>query len=76
MTDTMKSILERVLSQEIAHQENWQADDAERFGEDVMNRGRIIQEVKEFMEQNDIKFREDFYLQEIRYSTYKNSQNK
>lgn len=66
MTDMMKGILARVLSQELAHQENWQADDMKRFGKDKMDRGYIIQEVKSFMEENGIQFREDFYWEELK----------
>lgn len=66
MTDLMKSILGRVLSQEIAHQENWKADDIRRFGEDRVDRDEIIQQIKDFMEENGIQFREDFYFDELR----------
>ena len=66
MTEMMKSILGRVLSQEIAHQENWKADDIRRFGEDKVNRDEIIAQVKDFMEENGIQFREDFYFDELK----------
>ena len=66
MTDLMKGILGRVLSQEIAHQENWKKDDIERFGNDGTNRDMIIQQIKDFMEENEIQFREDFYFDELR----------
>lgn len=66
MTTLMKGILGRVLSQEIAHQENWKKDDIERFGEDKVARDDIINKIKEFMKENDIEFREDFYFDELR----------
>ena len=66
MTEMMKSILGRVLSQEIAHQENWKADDIRRFGEDRVDRDEIIAQVKDFMKENGIQFREDFYFDELR----------
>lgn len=61
MKDMMKSILSRVLSEEIAHQENWKH---EEHGN--VNRDRIISEIKNFMEENGIEFRQDFYINERR----------
>ena len=61
MKDMMKSILSRVLSEEIAHQENWKD---EEHGN--VNRDRIISEIKNFMEENGIEFRQDFYINERR----------
>ena len=61
MTDLMKGILSRILSQEIAHQEQWQKDDIERFGEDITKRDEIIEEIKSFMDENGIEFSSHFY---------------
>lgn len=66
MSNTMKGILGRVLSEEIAHQYNWQKDDIERFGDDRTGRDKIIEEIKQFMKDNDIEFREDFFFREVR----------
>lgn len=61
MTDTMKAILSRLLSQDLAHQEIWGEEDAKMFGEH-MNRKGIIQEIKQYMEKEDIKFSQDWYM--------------
>lgn len=65
MSDRMKSILSRVLSQEVAHQEIWAKKEAEQFGKSVLDRDDIIKEIKAFMVENDIKFNGEFYLQEF-----------
>ncbi len=61
MTDRMKNILERVLSQEIAKQEIWSKEDVELFGEH-MNRNGIINEIKQFMKDEDIRFNQEWYI--------------
>ncbi len=61
MTDIMNAILERVLSQEIAHQEQWSKEDVAMFGEH-MNRDKQIQEIKQFMQDNDIRFNQEWYV--------------
>lgn len=61
MSGTMSSILERVLSQEIAHQEQWSKEDVEMFGEH-MNRDGLIAEIKQFMKDNDIRFNNEWYM--------------
>ena len=61
MTDRMSAVLERVLSQEIAHQEQWSKEDVEMFGEH-MNREALIAEIKQFMKDNDIRFNQEWYL--------------
>lgn len=65
MTDLMKSILSRVLSQEIAHQEIWAEKELKRFGEPKINREEINKEIRQFMKDNNIEFRQDFYIQEF-----------
>lgn len=65
MTDVMNGILSRVLSQEIAHQEIWQQQEVERFGKEMTGRNNIIKEIQNFMIENDIPFRNDFYLDEF-----------
>ena len=62
MTDVMKSILSRVLSEEIAHQEQWEKQDIENFGKSMTDRKGIIKEIKDFMKDNDIKFNDYFYF--------------
>ena len=64
MTKKMNAILERVLSQEIAHQEIWEKEDIARFGES-MSRADTIAEIKQFMQENDIRFNHEFYIQEF-----------
>lgn len=61
MSGTMNSILSRVLSQEIARQEIWGKEDAEMFGEH-MNRQPVIQEIKQFMADENISFNQDWYI--------------
>lgn len=65
MTDTMKGILSRVLSQEIAHQEIWAQEELEKFGEPKIKREEIVAEIKKWMKDNDVEFRDDFYIQEF-----------
>lgn len=63
MTDTMNAILERILSEEIAKQEMCSKKD---IANGFPSRDNIIKEIKDFMEENNIKFRQDFYLDTIR----------
>lgn len=49
-------ILSRVLSAEIGNQEIWKEQDLERFGCDKIGRDEIIEEIRQFMKDNDIKF--------------------
>lgn len=63
MTNTMNAILERVLSEEIAKQEMQSKED---IANGFPSRDNIIKEIKDFMKENDIKFRQDFYLDTIR----------
>lgn len=59
----MKSILSRVLSQEIRHQEQWKEQDVEMFGEHMAGpRNLNIKEIKNFMEENDIEFNYEWYI--------------
>ena len=62
MTDVMKSILSRVLSEEIAHQEQWEKQDIKNFGKSMTDRKGIVKEIKDFMNDNDIKFNDYFYF--------------
>lgn len=61
MSSRMNGILERVLSQEIARQEVWSKEDVERFGEH-MNRDALIAELRKFMQDNGIKFNQEWYI--------------
>ena len=63
MTNTMNAILERVLSEEIAKQEMQSKKD---IANGSPSRDNIIKEIKDFMKENDIKFRQDFYLDTIK----------
>ncbi len=63
MTNTMNAILERILSEEIAKQEMQSKED---ITNGFSSRDNIIKEIKDFMKENDIKFRQDFYLDTIR----------
>ena len=65
MTDTMKGILSRVLLQEIAHQEIWAEKELERFGEPKIRREEIIAEIRKWMKDIGVEFRDDFYIQEF-----------
>lgn len=61
MTERMQGILSRVLSQEIAKQEIWNKED---IANGFPTREGTIQEIKDFMEENNIKFRKDFYYEQ------------
>ena len=56
----MKSILSRVLSDEIRNQKEWQEDEKKMGLSDVYNdRDYNIKRITEFMKENDIVFREN-----------------
>ena len=59
MSERIREILSRVLSAEIGNQEIWKEQDLERFGCDKIGRDEIIEEIRQFMKDNDIKF-DDF----------------
>ena len=61
MDDFMRSILSRVLSEELAQQKLWQQKELEQFGIDPADRNTTISKIQQFMEDNDIEFRQDFY---------------
>lgn len=68
MTERMKSILSRVLSEEIGNQMRWHKEEKkEGLPAHVINRTEIIEEIKKYMEENKIEVREDFI-----YKTYYN----
>ena len=60
MTKYMNAVLERVLSEELGRQSVWLADD-KADGRDTKTRTGIIEEIKNFMDQEGIKFRQDFF---------------
>lgn len=66
MTDLIKGVLSRVLSEELAHQENWKKDDASKHHAGVIDRDSIMEEIRTYMKENDIPFRDDFYYKEMR----------
>ncbi len=53
MTATVKSILTRILNQECDNQVKWEQDDIQR-GIDFGERKQYVEELHEFMEENDI----------------------
>ena len=69
--EMMKAILSRVLSQEVAHQEIWKKEDIERRDDEASKkdvakqRDEVIKVIKDWMEQNDIKFSVDWYMSEF-----------
>lgn len=65
INDMMTSILSRVLSEELAHQENWKAYEKTKGWDGHINRDDIINEVKQFMDENNIPFAEHWYFNEL-----------
>jgi hypothetical protein len=66
MNDIIRGILGRILSQEIAHQEIWAKREIEQgFESDSNKRDTIIQDIRVWMIENGIEFREDFYYETI-----------
>jgi len=61
MSGRMKSLLGRVLSEEVAKQEHWSVRDVEMLGTDN-DRHELIDEIKDFMTTNDITFSQDAYI--------------
>ena len=61
MTDLMRGLLERVLSEELGRQAAWLQQDEENLIF-IGNRENVMQEIKDFMKENDIRFRDDFYI--------------
>lgn len=64
MNEMMISILSRVLSEELAHQENWKVYDKMK-GYDVISRDNVINEVKQFMNENNIPFAKHWYFNKL-----------
>ena len=56
MSDLLKIVLSRVLSEEIRHQEQWKKEDLENGLPEtaVKHRDVVIEEIKKFMEENGI----------------------
>lgn len=65
MTEVQRMILSRVLSQELGKQERWMRKEKEQFGTDGSDRKSLKKEIENFMEEEGIEFREDFYLEEV-----------
>ena len=61
MDDFMRTILSRVLSQEIGNQIRWKDEDIKNGFGDAMSRDENIEEIKEFMKQNGIEIRPDYF---------------
>lgn len=62
MTARVNAILSRVLSEEIGRQEKWKIKDSNN-GFDTTDRDEAIQEIKNFMVENNIEIRTDYYLE-------------
>ena len=60
MTTLMNGLLERVLSEELGRQTAWRQQDTDR-GFDTADREKVMQEIRDFMKENDIKYRDDFF---------------
>ena len=56
----MKSVLSRVLSQEIGNQLKWKENDINNGFSDGTDRNNNIARIKKFMSDNDIEFRQDY----------------
>ena len=61
ISEKMKGLLGRVLSEEIAKQEHWSVSDIATFGTDH-GRAKTIDEIKDFMTTNDIAFSQEDYI--------------
>ena len=59
MDDFMKSILSRVLSQEIGNQKRWAKQEQDRRV--YTDREHTIDKIKKFMEENNIEIRPDYF---------------
>lgn len=66
MSEFMRSILSRVLSQEIGHQEKWKNEEEDKYGYCNADRDNYVKEIQQFMQDNNIEFRTDFYLEAVR----------
>ena len=66
MSECMRSILSRVLSQEIGHQEKWKNEEEDKYGRCMGDRDEYVEEIRQFMKENNIEFRADFYLEAVR----------
>lgn len=62
MTARMNAILSRILSEELGNQEKWKIKDSNN-GFDTTDRDEAIQEIKNFMIENNIELRTDYYLE-------------
>ena len=61
MNSVINSVLSRVLSQEIALQEKWKENDIKMLGNS--ERDKVISEILNFMKNENIEFRNDFYTE-------------
>jgi len=61
MSERMRSILSRVLSTEIGNQQIWKRKDMEN-GYVGIPRDEIIEEIKDFMEDNNITINYDYII--------------
>lgn len=61
MTARVNAILSRVLSVEIGNQEKWKNKDMDN-GFDTTDRDEAVTELQQFMRDNNIEFRTDYYF--------------
>jgi hypothetical protein len=61
MTARVNAILSRVLSEEIGRQEKWKNKDMDN-GFNTTDRDEAVAELQQFMRDNDIEFRTDYYF--------------
>lgn len=55
MSEFMKSVLSRLLSEEIRNQKEWKIVETKHYGFDAKFRDENIEEIRQFMKENDIK---------------------
>lgn len=61
MDDFMRSILSRVLSEEIGRQEEWKKKEMSYRLSSVLERDDNIARIKKFMDENKIEIRPDYF---------------
>lgn len=62
MTARVNAILSRVLSEELGRQEKWKNQDTDN-GFDTTDRDEAVTELQQFMRDNNIEFRTDYYFE-------------
>lgn len=62
MDNFMKSILSRVLSEEIGRQEHWKQQEIEYRLSSALERDDNIERIKKFMEENGIEIKTEYMI--------------